>query len=117
MGSSKAIATHEVSGFRTTAYFVRGFARQAGSSSPSSGVLMEEEQAMVRERTSVSLASVTFTAFLVLAGTAHAGGVDYSLQDLLGGQSVTIGAMTYTNFSHFSSVSYGGQRVDPSKVT
>lgn len=63
------------------------------------------------------LAAATLGVLLLAASSARAGNLSYTLQDLLNGQSVQIGPMTFTNFSKFSSVSYGGAQVDPNQVT
>lgn len=62
-------------------------------------------------------APVALLVLLAAAPAARAANLSYSLQDLLNGQNVQVGPMTFSNFSRFSSVSYGGRQVDPNQVT
>lgn len=67
---------------------------------------------MFHPRTQAMLAAAVLGLALA-ARPAQADNITYSLQDLLHGQTLQVGSLTFANFSQFSSVSYGGKVVDP----
>ena len=68
---------------------------------------------MFHQRTRVMLAAAVLGGLALAARPAQADNITYSLQDLLHGQTLQVGSLTFANFSQFSSVSYGGKVMDP----